>query len=115
MYTFSFSFAVDSTPPEGIRSFQALFDGISVFTATPAQLVGDENGGPYIDISLPVTASGSTAVVEFRYRHDDDFFRLDVVSVVPEPSTVSLLVIAAAGGLFGLYRQSRRAASLPVS
>jgi hypothetical protein len=54
-----------------------------------------------------LTSPGSTSTLLFEYRDNDDFFRLDTVTVVPEPSTYALLVSGV--GLLGLaqYRRSK--------
>ena len=104
-YTFSFSLANDVTPPEGGNFFEALFNGVSVLTVTNAAAFG------YVDYQFSdLVATGSSSTIEFRYQHGDDFFRLDAVSVVPEPSTVSLIAISTVGGLVFAYRRSRRTA-----
>lgn len=104
-YTFSFSLANDITPPAGGNFFEALFNGVSVLTVTNAAAFG------YVDYQFSnLVATGSSSMIEFRYQHGDDFFRLDAVSVVPEPSTVSLIVMSTLGGLVFAYRRSRRTA-----
>ncbi len=57
----------------------------------------------YTQYSFTVSATSSSTPLEFQYRNDDDFFRLDDVSAtvvsVPEPTTVSLLLLAAAAAV----------------
>jgi hypothetical protein len=102
-YTFSFSLATDITPPAAGNFFQALFNGVAVLT------LNNNAESSYVDYNYTnLVASGTSTTIEFRYQHGDDYFRLDAVSVVPEPSTVSLLAITAFGGLAFVYRRSRR-------
>ncbi len=62
----------------------------------------------YNTYSYSFTASSSSTVLEFRYRNDDDFFRLDDVSVaaVPESSTLAYALIGL--GLLGTVQYRRR-------
>ncbi len=57
-----------------------------------------------------LTATGSSTSLQFQFRHDADFFRLDDVSVVPEPSTNALLLGAGTVLAFMAYRGRRLAA-----
>jgi hypothetical protein len=52
-----------------------------------------------------LTAPGSTSTLQFQYRDNDDFFRLDTVSVVPEPSTYAFMLSGV--GLLGLVQYRR--------
>jgi len=100
-YTLSFFLANDSgvTP----NSFQALFNGFSVFLVTNSPAFG------YTNIVIAgLTATTSTTTLEFRYLHDDDFFRLDDVSVqgpapggaaVPEIGATAVFALPAFVGL----------------
>ena len=103
-YQFSFALANDITPPAGGNFFQALFGGQSVLTLNN---LGDADYQLY---NYNVMASSTSTTIEFRYQHGDDFFRLDSVSVVPEPSTVTLLGVASIGGLVAMRRRARRKA-----
>ena len=101
-YTFSFSLATDITPPAAGNFFQALFNGAPVLT------LNDNAESGYVDYTYSgLVADASSTTIEFRYTHGDDFFRLDAVSVVPEPSTVSLIAISTIGGLVVAYRRRR--------
>jgi hypothetical protein len=102
-YTLSFALTNDG-PPQNY--FEVFFNGISVY--------GPFNNQPtnmsYTVVTLPgLVATGTATQLSFAYRHGEDFFRLDSVSVVPEPSTVSLLGLAALGGLVAMHRRRRKA------
>jgi hypothetical protein len=113
-YTFSFQLAVDRFPPAGPNFFEASFGSTIVFSEMNLQPVtggsGDPDIGRYTPYSYQVVAADFTTRVQFRYQHGDDFFRLDAVSVVPEPSAVSLIAVSALCGLVCAYRRSRRVA-----
>lgn len=113
-YTFSFSLATDQTGTAAPSNFfQALFNGVALLTLTNnAETDFNVNRGyvDYVFSNANTVASGTEGTIEFHYQHGDDFFRLDAVSVVPEPSTVSLLAMSAVGGLVFAYRRMRRSA-----
>lgn len=101
LYNLSFFLANDVT---GTNAFQVFWNGVSVLNLTS---VGVQ---PYTSYSLTnLAATGTSTTLEFRYRHDTDFFRLDDVTanVVPEPSTISFAVLGI--GLFGAisYRRAK--------
>ena len=102
-YTFSFALANDQTPPAGVETFQAFFNNVALSLTLPPP-----NGGYQFFTFSDLIATSNLTEIRFEYRHDDDGFRLDAVSVVPEPSTVSLLAISAAGGVLFVYRRTRR-------
>jgi hypothetical protein len=52
-----------------------------------------------------LTSAGSTSTLQFRYTDNDDFFRLDTVSVVPEPSTYAMMLCGV--GLLGVVQYRR--------
>ena len=103
LYTFSFALANDQTAPAGVETFQAFFDNVALTLTLPAP-----NTGYQVFTFSDLIATSSLTEIRFEYRHDDDGFRLDAVTVVPEPSTVSLLAISAAGGVLCVYRRARR-------
>ena len=86
-YTLAFSLANDSGVPPNF--FQVLFDGNVILTLNDAASFG------YTVLSFPdLQATTSATPLEFRYMHDDDFFRLDAVSAtVPEPTSIALAVL----------------------
>ena len=52
-----------------------------------------------------LTSPGSTSTLQFQYTDNDDFFRLDTVTVVPEPSTYAFMLSGV--GLLGLVQYRR--------
>ena len=105
-YTFSFALANDQTAPAGVETFQAFFNDVALTLTLPPP-----NTGYQTFTFSDLIATSNLTEIRFDYRHDDDGFRLDAVSVVPEPSTVSLIAMSAFGGLLFVYRRTRRAAS----
>ena len=93
LYTLSFALANDSSI--ATNQFSIYWDG--------SLLLALDNlaGGPgeaYTTYTFDnLAASGSSTTLEFRYRNDDDFFRLDDVAViaVPEASTISSVLLGA--------------------
>ncbi len=90
MYQLSFWLATDTVA--AVNTFEIFWNGVSVLTLTN---LPTQNYINYTISNLP--SGGSTSSLSFHYKHSDDYFRLDdvSVSVVPEPSTVAL-------ALFGL-------------
>jgi hypothetical protein len=74
--------------------FQVAFEG-----ATYEQI--DLPPFSYASESLTVIATGSSTLLQFGFRDDNGFFNLDDVSVnaVPEPDSLTLLCLGAAGVL----------------
>lgn len=105
MYQLSFWLANDGGAPP--NSFQALFNSISLVTLTNAA-----NNPAYTLYSYTFTGTGSAALLEFRYRNDDDFWRLDDVSVnavgAPEPGATALLGALGFGAVLLLHAGLRR-------
>jgi hypothetical protein len=104
-YTLSFWLANDSaTTP---NSFAAFFNGVQVFALTNAAVFG------YTQFTIAgLVATGSSTVLDFRYRHDADFFRLDDISVdgassVPETASTIWLALPTFAAL-GLVYSSRQ-------
>ncbi len=91
-YTLSFWLANNSNAP--VNFFQVYFGGalLQTFTSPPFP-----NSGAYQQFSYGVIGAGGPTTLEFRYRHDDDFWRLDDVSVesgaVPEPTTWAMMLL----------------------
>ena len=101
VYSLSFWLANDGAAP---NSFDVLWNGSVIFSMPNAPVA------PYTNYSVPgLIATGLSTTLEFRYRNDIDFFRLDDVSVlaVPEASTISFAFIGL--GLFGFmaYRKAK--------
>jgi hypothetical protein len=82
-YSLSFWLANNSSMPTNF--FQALVNGALAFTTTspPFPITGQYQ---LITIS-GLVATGPTTTLEFRYRHDDDFWRLDDVAFVGPAGT----------------------------
>jgi hypothetical protein len=82
-YSLSFWLANNSSVPTNF--FQALVNGALAFTTTspPFPITGQYQ---LITIS-GLVATGPTTTLEFRYRHDDDFWRLDDVAFVGPAGT----------------------------
>jgi hypothetical protein len=107
-YTLSFFLAHDVTfAPD--NQFSVFFNG-TVIQGSQLTNVGTQGYTNYTFSGL-VATSNSTPLT-FSFRDGDDFFRLDSVSVVPEPSTYALLITA--GGMVGLlqYRRARKRAAV---
>jgi len=105
-YTLSFWLANDSAAPTNF--FRALINGAVVFTTTspPFPITG-----AYQQIFANFVAAGGSTTLEFQYRHDQDFWRLDDVSVgVPEGGAPLWLAIPILGGLCLVHFRTRRAA-----
>ena len=104
-YTLSFWLANDSaTTP---NSFAAFFNGVQVFSIANSAVFN------YTQFTISGLVATSTATtLDFRYRHDADFFRLDDISVdaaaagVPEAFSTIWLALPAFGAL-GLVQFSR--------
>jgi len=106
-YTLSFWLANNSSLP--VNSFQAFFGGSLVFATTSPPFT---SAGNYVLFSFNVLATSTSSLLEFRYRHDDDFWRLDDVSVtrgaVPEGGATLWLLAPAVAGLGLLARRRAR-------
>ena len=105
-YDLSFWLANDSGQPP--NSFDVFWDG------APVMSLANSPAFNYTLFSFSLQAVDSSTILKFTYRHDDDFFRLDDVSAVPEPS-VAWLVLPALGVL-GLvkYRGTKHRRGLVV-
>jgi hypothetical protein len=102
-YSLSFWLANDITaglPPT--NSFQVFWNGGLVFSLTNSGAFGYTLFG-----ASNLLATGASTVLEFRYRHDNDFWRLDDISAsVPESFATMWLAFPAFGAL-GLVHFSR--------
>lgn len=102
-YTLSFWLAHDVTNAPS-NQFSVFWNG-TVIAGSTLTNVGTFG---YTNFTFSGLASpGSTSTLQFQYRDNDDFFRLDTVTVVPEPSTYALMLSGI--GLLGLaqYRRSK--------
>ncbi|MEJ7609020.1 MAG: PEP-CTERM sorting domain-containing protein, partial [Bryobacteraceae bacterium] len=101
-YRITFYLANDIVEPNS--SFTASFNGVTQFSTNAATIFG------YTMVQFTTApAAGTTSTLTFSFRHDQDFFRLDDVSVlaVPEPSSTALMMLSAAGVLgFVQYRRA---------
>ena len=102
-YNLSFWLANDGGLPP--NSFQVFWNGVSVFALV------NSPGFSYTQFgALNLLATGGSTVLEFRSRNDQDFWRLDDVSVeaagVPEAFSTIWLALPAFGAL-GLVHFSR--------
>ena len=100
---YNVSFALANDVNTGTFTFEMLWNNAVAFTLTNPNVFG------YTVFSANNLLATGSDTVQFRFRHDDDFFRLDAVTanVVPEPSTVAFAVLGL--GLFGAisYRRSK--------
>jgi hypothetical protein len=106
-YNISFWLASDRTTTVD-NSFQVLWNGVSIFSQVNVPAPGFTNS--YANFTFTNAAAGSTSTLEFRYVNNDDYFRLDDVSVsiVPEASTTSLALIGFGALSFVAYRKTKR-------
>ena len=103
VYNLSFWLTNDSGVPP--NEFDVLWNGVTIYSATNSAMF------PYTNFFFPeLVATGPSTALVFRYRNDDDFFRLDDVSVnVPDPASTLWLAFPTIGLLFLVnYRWSRR-------
>ena len=109
-YTFSFWLANDSNVP--VNSFSASFGGSLVYTTTSSVFGAT---GAYTQVIIAnLLATGTSTLLSFNFRHDDDFWRLDDVSVVATPesgATLWLALPAFAALCIVNLRRSQRASS----
>ena len=103
-YQLSFWLANDYTPGlDDSNSFEVFWNGVSILTLTDAPVFD------YTQYTFSgLLATGPSTTLEFRYRHGNDFFRLDNVSVPESFSTIWLALPVLL--LFGLRRFSRAGA-----
>src|SRR4051812_28267786 len=106
-YTLSFWLANFVALPTNF--FQAWFNGVQ-FSATIVSPPFDMTGNYTQFTFTNLLATGPSTQLQFRYRHDQDFWSLDDVSVTAVPEGGATLWIAAPvlAGLCLLHRRSRR-------
>ncbi|MGZ4982921.1 MAG: hypothetical protein ACXWG7_08540 [Chthoniobacterales bacterium] len=107
-YSLSFALANDGNVPP--NEFDVYWNGVQISSITDAASFA------YTIYSFNnLVATGSSTGLEFRYRNDEDFFRLDdvTVNVVPELSTTSSVVLGF--GCLGAFCYRRRKVSRSVS
>lgn len=94
-YNLSFWLANDITAGlSPFNSFEVFWNGASIFSATNLPPI------PYTQFTFTfLAATGPSTPLEFRYEHDNDFFRLDDV-VVNVPDSIS--TFWAAFSVFGV-------------
>ncbi len=93
-YSVSFWLASDLSSTVS-NSFEVLWNGVSVLSLTDVPALAIPLN-PYVNFSIANLAATSGATdLEFRFVNNDDFFRLDdiTVNVVPETSTIWLTLI----------------------
>lgn len=112
-YSLSFWLANNSSVPTNF--FQVYINGVLLTSIGQAGTIMSppfSNDGTYQQLFANFTASGGSTTLEFRYRHDDDFWRLDDVAVTaaPEGGAPLWLAIPILGGLCFVHFRTRRAA-----
>ncbi len=113
VYAISYYLANDGAAGGGfVNSFTASFNGVVIasVTQTNAAAFG------YTLFTANVTATGASSTLQFQYRNDNDFFRLDDVSVqgnapagVPDHGATLWMALPAFAGLMLLHRKVRSA------
>jgi hypothetical protein len=85
------------------NEFDVKWEGVTILSLTNAPVSN------YTQYSFLVTATSSSSSLVFQYRNDDDFFRLDDISItaVPEPCTLSLLFLGASSAGVGFLRRRK--------
>ncbi len=110
-YTLSF-FVANDGDGSGVESLTVMFGSLAnTVTVTP------NNGtfGPYTQFTFSgLIASSAGTVLQFQYRHDDSFYRLDDVSVqgpagVPEGGSLLLAALPVLLGLCLVHSRQNRA------
>ncbi len=105
-YNLSYWLANDS----GVQpnSFAVFFNNVQIASLTLTNSAVFD----YTNFMATVTATGTSSTLQFRFRHDDDFFRLDDISVNPVPEPSAALFVLAGAGVLGLVQYRRRQRSL---
>jgi hypothetical protein len=109
-YTLSFYLANDMTPGLGpTTAFEVFWNGASVLA-----LPGNSPVFGYTNFTISgLVATGGATTLEFRYRHDNDFWRLDDCSVtVPESASTIWLALPTFAALGLVYSRKVRGKNL---
>lgn len=103
-YVLTFWLANNTTVPTNF--FQAYINGMLVTASTSPPF---NSTGVYQQLFASFVATGASTTLEFRYRNDQDFWRLDDVSVsVPEGGATLWVALPLFAGLCLLHARIRR-------
>ncbi len=85
--------------------FAVLWNGVQI----PSLTISNSAIFDYSNFMANMTATGTSSTLQFQFRHDDDFFRLDDISVNPVPEPSAAWFVLAGAGILGLvqYRRNR--------
>jgi hypothetical protein len=110
-YAVSFWLANNSSVP--VNFFQVYINGVLLTTSMTGTITSPpfSTNGVYQQVFASFVATGGSSTLEFRYRHDDDFWRLDDVSVTraPEGGAPLWLALSILGGLCLVHFRMRTA------
>jgi hypothetical protein len=113
-YAVSFWLANNSSVP--VNFFQVYINGVLLTTSMTGTITSPpfSNSGVYQQVFATFIATGTSSTLEFRYRHDDDFWRLDdvVVQRAPEGGAPLWLALSILGGLCLVHFRIRRVETL---
>ena len=106
-YSLSFWLANDITMGPSGNSFRVLFGGVEVFA------IANQGAFGYTQFTINnLVATNSSTALEFVYNHNNDFWRLDDVSVeaqgVPEAFSTIWLALPALGLVYFSRGRTRR-------
>ncbi len=112
-YSVSFWLANNSAVP--VNLFQVYINGVLLTTNFGSTITSPSfpSDGVYRLVTSSFVAAGASSTLEFRYRHDDDFWRLDDVNVsraaaAPEGGATLWVAVPLFAGLCLLHRRTRR-------
>ncbi|HEY4283699.1 MAG TPA: hypothetical protein VGM62_11605 [Chthoniobacterales bacterium] len=105
LYNLSFWLANDVDPNlSPVTTFSVFWNGVSVFTLTPNSPAFGYTQFSVANLAAP---TGSTPL-EFRFQHDNDFFRLDDVAVNAPEAGSTLWMAFPVFAVFGLLHLRQR-------